>query len=283
MILPVASKPSDPARDFCQWVYARPHQVKRDSLRQDAFLLSVLERAAVPMDVYANLAQITSVVGPFNTVWGIKSDGTDLILELYFYDYTREEKKFSPVEVLPHLELSPIASKIPPRSTYFMWSVEMNLKTAAVADQIDVYASGVGGTISAGICYSVGREGIQLKNLYSFFESRNDVQLILEALASSPRLSGAVQQCEFLRPGFMSEEVFVYSQKQQTDAIYFSRVSVASAIKAIKLWKRADLFRETFGLLQENICHHLFDVGIDVVPCTEHGANVQRVGIYGIM
>lgn len=277
------SMPTDRTRDFCQWEYSRPKLVHSSALRQETFLFHILRSEGISSRVFDILKKIQKIVGEFNTVWGIKKGDQGISLELYFYDYSRSELSLDPNRLLNETTGHPLIGKIPPRDCYFMWSVELNLATASFSDKIDIYSSAAGGTISAGVCYSVCNEGIQLKNLYSFFENPRDQQAIYDHLSSCPRLSSSVATCSFIKPGFMDEQVYVHSTKRHGDAIYYSRVTVRAAIQALATFSIGEPFHQTFKAFESMLDHHFFDVGLDLTYCYSSDSIVSRIGIYGIL
>ncbi|MDP2084420.1 MAG: hypothetical protein Q8K20_04425 [Gemmobacter sp.] len=277
------SRPGDPARDFCQWPYDRPSPPAIGALRQEAVLLDILAETVPGSALAARLAAIQTVVGRFGTVWGLKSDGRSLGVELYFYDYAREDRALSPARLA-----AAVPGLIAPGLTvddavpYFMWSLELDPTRDRPADTLDIYCNGFGGTVSGGVCYTVQQGGTELKNTYHFFESRADRAAIHEAMRSNPRFPGMAQLPEVLHPGAADEEIFVVAMKRVRDGVYFSRVRVGAALTLLDRCGIAGPIRAALARHQGVLGHHLFDVGLDYERAPDGTVQVTKAALYGI-
>lgn len=277
------SRPGDPARDFCQWPYVRPSPPVIGALRQEAVLFDILAETVPGSALAARLAAIQTVVGRFGTVWGLKSDGRSLGLELYFYDYAREDRALSPARLavaVPGL-IAPgltVDDAVP----YFMWSLELDPTCDRPADTLDIYCNGFGGTVSGGVCYTVQAGGTELKNTYHFFDSCADRAAILDAMRSNPRFPGLTQLPDFLRPGAAAEEVFVVAMKRVRDGVYFSRVRVGAALTLLDRCGIAGPILAVLARHHALLDHHLFDVGLDYERAADGAIRVTKVALYGL-
>ena len=277
------SRPSDPARDFCQWPYQRPQDPAVGALRQEAILFDILGSDDRFAALSKRLRMIQEVAGRFNTVWGLKGDGRSLSLELYFYDYDRQERRLSVdciADAVPDL-IDPkvrISGQVP----YFMWSIEPDLACNRPVDSVDLYCNGFGGTISGGICFSVNQAGAELKNTYHFFDALSDGEAILNALMSNPRFPGLQAFPAFLRPGLAQEQTYVVAVKRHRDAVYLSRVPVSAALALFDTCAIAEPLRTYLRRFEAELRHHLFDVGVDYV--IRNGAvHIEKVALYGLL
>jgi len=277
------SRPCDPARDFCQWPYQRPADPSPGALRQESILFDLVS-VSHPRPLFSSrLRAVQEAAGRFNTVWGLKSDGLTLSVELYFYDYRRENRSLPVARIADAVPgLIDPGVTVPDRVPYFMWSVEPDVDCLQTASDIDIYCNGFGGTISGGICYAVSAEGAELKNTYHFFDSRTDRSEILEALRSNPRFPGLKSFPAFLMPGSWTEETYVVSPKRNRDGIYFSRVTVAATIALLDACGLAAPITNQLRAHESRLQHHLFDVGVDYV--VQGGtARVTKAALYGLL
>ena len=277
------TRPSDPARDFCQWPYPRPAEPAVGALRQEAILFDIIGYDSRFATLSQRLQAIQELAGRFNTVWGIKSDGSALGLELYFYDYDRQDRGLSVARIadaVPGL-IDPMI-RVPDQVPYFMWSVEPDLASARPAASVDLYCNGFGGTISGGISYSVDRGGAELKNTYHFFDAISDGDAIVNALTANPRFPGFNAFPDFLHPGKAREAIYVVSIKRNRDAVYLSRVSVSATLALLDACAITTPLRNYLSTFEAELRHHLFDVGVDYE--VRNGAvQVAKVSLYGLL
>jgi hypothetical protein len=277
------SRPSDPARDFCQWSYPRPSEPSVGALRQEAILFHIFGSDDRFAALSKRLRRVQEAAGRFNTVWGIKADGRSLSLELYFYDYDRQERRLSvdciadavPELIAPNVRIS---DQVP----YFMWSIEPDLTCNLPVDSVDVYCNGFGGTISGGICFAVNQAGAELKNTYHFFDSHSDGDAILTALMSNPRFPGLDAFPAFLRPGMAHEQTYVVAVKRNRDAVYLSQVPVSAAVVLLETCAIAEPLRKCLSSFETELGHHLFDVGVDY-GIRNGAVQIEKVALYGLL
>jgi hypothetical protein len=275
-------KPSDPARDFCQWPYQRPNAPNIGAWRQEKILFDFLEDHQCRSALADMLKQIQLVNGRFNTVWGLKSDGRRYSLELYFYDYARRMRRLGPEEILTKANVKTVSGIFPDENIdYFMWSIELDLFADISAAEIDIYCNGSGGTVSGGICYSSSQNRLELKNLYYFYKSKPDQQNILEQLASQPFGGGLRRYPETLLPGALCEEIYVLALKRRHASLYFSRAPLEACLRSMEDWALLPDLRRYLHLHMQRYSHHLFDIGIDYrVDNTE--VQLTRMAVFGI-
>lgn len=279
------AKPSDPARDFCQWPYEYFRPPASGALRQEAILDHTLKVFDASGRVKTLIQKIQEKIGRFNTVWGIKSNQDHIGLELYFYDYARENRKFGPSDLNSVLDgYFNEGLKINERIPFFMWSLEIDLLQPHKIDQIDIYCNGAGGIISGGECFSVSQQGYELKNLYSFFEIPRDIQLAEEALISGPRFVQPISFPSCFAPGNSKEEVYVVARKRHNDAVYLSRMPLQPTIQTLE---RAAFNKKILDYLKHNehlFSHYRFDVGIDFdVTPNRSTVAISKSGLYGLL
>lgn len=277
------ARPNDVARDFCQWPYERPCLPSNSAIRQENILFNFLERFDQDGSRKSFLKKIQSKVGRFNTVWGLKISQDNVYVELYFYDYERENRYISPSDFnewfpwLFDVNLSHI-KKVP----FFMWSFELNLNSAFYVEDVDIYCDGHGGAISGGVCYQINNEGITLKNIYEFYESSKNKSEIYSALSGSPRLPHVSYFPVFAVPRGLDEQIYVVSHKRNNDALYLSRIEIDSVISLLSAIPYCDELHNFMIDNRLNLAHHLFDVGLDIEPA-DNRFTVRKVGLYGLL
>lgn len=277
------SHPKDPSRDFCQWEYPRPSAIHSRSIRQENIIFSAAEQLDPSGQTLKILHLIQETAGYFNTVWGLKNSGAKSSIELYFYDYERKFTAISPNIILKSVShLLHADFNIPDTTSFFMWSMEIDPENDKIIKDIDLYFSGAGGTISSGECYTLGEDYYEFKNIYYFFESSRDKELIYEALKSSPRTTKNTDFPSFLHPGMACEQVYVVARKRFSDGIYLSRVPLSKSIEILEYTKFDQTVRNFLKKNYSSLEHHLYDIGIDYkIDCQNH-FSIEKSAIYGI-
>jgi hypothetical protein len=286
----IQSRPSDPARDFCQWPYDPPATLAPNALRQSAILFHALALMPNGPALLAIVLRIRAFWGRFNTVWGLKSTHGDLGLELYFYDYDRAERQ---TKISTFLRAFPdlfapsftIEDAIP----FFMCSIEFNAEDAGLLaagkplTTLDLYTDGFGGTTSAGLCHAWDGVNLTLKNIYRFYDSRPDRAEITSAMAASARTSRIKNIPPELCPGAWQEEIFVFAQKRSSDCVYFSRINIQVTHELCAKFAFSPEIVRFLANQKANLAHHLFDVGIDYTVSSGGAALPAKAGLYGLL
>lgn len=277
------TKPSDPARDFCQWPYRRPKPIRGGSLRQESILWEAARQADSSGEFAGKLREIQSAAGRFTTVWGVKWSAGVLSFELYFYDYAREARRNGPAKMQAQLpEVFAFSNVIDESIPFFMWSTEASREDGYEFSSPEIYCSGTGGSISGGICYASAAGRLELKNLYYFFERSGDVDAIIERLEASPKIIRSNRLPGFALPGSAPGEIYVVSQKRFHDGIYLSRLTVKETISILRQCKFSEgvtRYLEQHHLALE---HHLFDIGLDFEEDAQSGLKVTKSALFGI-
>ena len=275
-------KPSDPARDFCQWPYARPSAPAVGAWRQEKILFDFLEDHQCRRTLAESLRQIQTLNGRFNTVWGLKSDGRRYSLELYFYDYARRMRRLDPADILTGAHVKTASGIFPDKNIdYFMWSIELDLFADVPAQEIDIYCNGAGGTVSGGICYAWSQNKPELKNLYYFYQSTPDRQEILDQLDAQPFGAALRRYPETLLPGALSEDIYVVALKRRHASLYFSRAPLEACLRIMEQWGFLPELRHYLDRHAPKYTHHLFDIGIDY-RVENNAVQLARMAIFGI-
>lgn len=260
-------RPSDPARDYCQWDFEMPVPPAPGALRTSALLYQSFEYAGVTDKMRPVIQGIQNRWGRFNTVWGVKWADGQMSWEFYFYDYTRDERRRGMTDFcdatgdLINCPLTP-----DDRLPYFMFSVELEPKhlTGVPLDQIDIYMGNPGSNVSSGICYGLTQAGLELRNFYFFFDAARERQAIEDKITESIHMTYKdVDMAQLLWPEMEGVKTIVVANKRHRDSVYFSRIRAGQLLHFLQRLKfpasTCDYLRENEALFD----HHLFDVGWD--------------------
>ena len=148
-----------------------------------------------------------------------------------------------------------------------MFSIDIDndlISAARELEEIHMYIGNPGSTVSSGICYSLTSMGTRLENFYFFFDTRKQMKDIVgKAVCSAyfDDIQTGIDQ--ILWPELRNCSVIVVANKQENDAVYFSRINVDQLIFFLK---RLRYPRDLVSFVQENrsnLDHLLFDVGFD--------------------
>ncbi len=281
------SRPGDIAQDFCIWPYTPPRVATDDALRSVALLYKSFEAAGVGAEMLALTDTLRNRWGRFATVWGMKWSDAGPSWEFYFYDYAREARRLGVADFLDatkgllRCDLTPDDEK-----PYFMFSVEVSAAhlQGTPLDQIDIYMGNPGSTVSSGICYGMSAAGYHMRNFYFFFNAEREAKEIHDKLTESIYLpANRVRMDDLLWPEMAGVETVVVANKQQRDAIYFSRIRAAQLAIFLERLSFPEPLRD---YLQENmdaLDHHLYDVGWDF-DCDIDGKITPTKGsFYGLL
>ena len=260
-------RPSDPARDYCQWDFEMPVPPVPGALRTSALLYKSFEVAGVTETARPVCAAIQSCMGRFNTTWGVKFAGGEMSWEFYFYDYARDGRAKGMTELLaalaPHV---PCALTPDDRLPYFMFSIELtpaHLRGAPL-EQIDIYMGNPGSNVSSGICYGPTAAGLGMRNFYFFFNAAQERQQIEDKITESIHYPYREHPIEpFLWPEMEGVETIVVANKRHRDGVYFSRIRVAQLQHFLDRLGFPEGIRDHLAETAPLFDHHLFDAGWD--------------------
>lgn len=279
------SLPGDVYADYCQWPY-NPPAPTGGKLRQSSMLWASLEAAGAHPNLAAACRQLRRVVGSFRTVFGVKLQDGRLSFEFYFYDYARVQRALSIPRVLAALRPYVSCSLQPAEDLpYFMFSLDLDhaiVTGGAVLDEIDIYIGNPGSTVSSGICYAQRASGIELKNLYFFFDAQAERGHVVDKVLSSAHIDASFDPGGILWPELVDCGVIVVANKRRHDGIYFSRIRAEQLAVFFEKagWPRGLV--ELYRLHQDRFRHLLFDVGLDY--SVENGRAVfLKSAFYGLL
>ena len=281
------ARPSDPARDFCQWPFALPRPPAPNALRSEALLYAACAAAGFDGRMEALLTRLRDAWGRFETVWGVKCAGGALSVELYFYDYDRTGRRRGLAEfrrtVAPVIDCAvPARDELP----YFMFSAEVDAATLARGrlEQVDLYLGNPGSSVSSGLCYGLEWDGArEFRNAYFFFDARREGERAWDKLTESVFVPQGADRTDFFWPEMEGMEILVVANKRHSDALYFSRIDVDS----LRVFLARLGFPEPLqAFLAENhgrLRHHLFDAGWDFRCAPDGHVHPVKGGFYGLL
>lgn len=248
--------------DFCLWPY-EPLTHPADKRPYSDLLRASFELAQRPDRLQDLLKRLQNALGPQATVWGIKWDGQAFSWELYFYDYARLERTVSIARLstllgqdwteVPQLEHIP----------YFMFSIEVN-DSGAIAPGVDVYTGTPGSDVSAGLCHTCNRDGVRFKNLYHFFDAKQEFEQVLQKLSCSMQLPAPIPGLdELLWPQTRRCQTLVVANKRAADGLYYSRVRADQLCWFAGRMGYPAPLRHWLEAERDSYSHMLFDLGVD--------------------
>ncbi len=259
--------PPSPHRDFCLWPYA-PAEPPGPHSADGAELLLLLTGAVGAAEPWRGIiAGLRRALGPHATVWGLKWDGGQLSVELYFYDYARVERRTGLPEAMAALErVLADGVTLDPTVPYFMVSLELPLRPQGLApiETADIYIGNPGSAVSSGLCYRLDAEGMELKNLYFFFDRQTGWDDFLGKLACSAQVPLRRIDLAHMAPGWLTAcRTVVAANKRRADAVYFSGIPAAALLRFLGEFGWPVPLAQAFAAERARYDHLLFDVGFD--------------------
>lgn len=277
----------DPPLDYCLWPYDPPRLPDAQSWQSSALLYHSFAHAGLSGRMIALCDALRARVGPFGTVWGVKCRDGALSWEFYFYDYARMDRRFS-IRDFTEATRGILNVDLPPADDrpYFMFSVEVGAEHLAgrPVEQIDLYIGSPDSALTSGICYGLGREGLELRNFYFFFDAARHAQDIRDKIASNAHVpQQRLDLDDVLWPEMAAAQTIVVANKRHNDGLYFSRIGVR---ELTEFQQRLAMPRGMRDFLTDNAArfsHLLFDVGYDYLPDPEGGLRYLKGSFYGLL
>lgn len=270
--------------NYCLWQY-QPRTPPAGKFKAASLLYHSFEVGQVHENAFRIVQLIRDAFGVGNTVWGVKLIDGVLAWEFYIYDYRRRERERSISRLVE--AISPLATCSVPvdeNPPYFMFSIDIDnrlLSGTRELDEIHMYIGNVGSSVSAGISYSLTKQGRRHENNYYFFrakEHRDDIigKVCCSAFIDSP----SIDVDSILWPELADCSTICLANKQHNDCIYFSGITVDQLLFAmIKLCYPS----EVVSFIMDNrlkLDHLLYDFGVDYT--LESGQmSVVKSGYYG--
>jgi hypothetical protein len=283
---PERSAADDPYFDYCLWNY-EPPTPGAGKLRSINLLLHSFEVAGADPRLAEVSRAIREGMGSFQTVWGVKQNsGGGLSWEYYFYDYQRLLRESSIPKLLdiiaPYIKCSLRYSE---ERLYFMFSIDLDdalVTGARDMAEVNVYMGNIGSSVSSGICYSLTEGGLELDNLYYFFNAKEEIDTIAEKIVNSAHLDlPKIDIDDILWPEMLDCPTIVVANKKNREGVYFSRIRVDQLIFFLKRMNYPEKLVSYVMGNQAALDHLLYDVGFDYVM-EDGNIQILKSCYYGI-
>lgn len=277
--------PGDRFADFCLWDYP-PVAAPTGGLRSSTLLWAFLDAAGWPAEVAECCRAMRSALGPFQIVWGAKQRAGALAVELYFYDYARLQRRVSLARILSALQ--PYAAcdlAVSERCPYFMFSLDLTPEVLAARrlEAVSIYVGNPGSSVSSGLCYALTADGLQLTNLYAFFDRAAQLDEIRAKLSCSAHLDlDGTWPDILLRPALMHCGIVVVANKRGNDGLYFSRLRLRGFLDFLCGSGLPQAFIDFVMAHRGSLDHLVFDIGYDY-RVVEGRVEIIKTAIYGLL
>ena len=278
-------KSGDPFRNYCHWPYDPPASGS-GKLRPSVLLYKAVNEMPHSAWVTNSLQAIQHGIGDFRSVYGIKRIADQWALEIYIYDYERQDRLVS-IERLQEatdglLRFPQIAD---PRLPYFMFSFDLTENAArqnGVLDVVHIYIGNPGSQVSSGIAYEFSARGRQLENFYFFFDAQKQQKEIVDKLECSVYCdTWRISLDELYRPELRDCQTICLANKRTCDTIYFSGVNIDQLLFFLNWQQYPDDYIRFVEDRHHELDHLLYDVGVDY---RANGGQIEFVkhGFYGV-
>ena len=276
--------PGDPYYDFCLWEY-EPAAPQEDKIRSVNLLFQSFAVAALDQKAFRLVESLRQGIGVFNTVYGVKQIGGRLAWEFYFYDYRRRNRERSIASVLRAIRpFAPCSVRPNENLNYFMFSLDIDqdlLVGNREIEEMHMYIGAPGSTVSSAFCFAISPGGTRLENYYFFYRSEQ-IQEIMNKIAGSAQVdTSVIDMNNIIWPQLRDCEIIVIANKQQNDAIYFSRIKVDQLIFFMKTLRYPQLLIDFIEQNREKLNHLLYDVGFDY-RMEGRDLVILKSGYYGV-
>ncbi len=275
----------DPYFNYCSWPYVPPNP-GLGKLRPSTLLFRAIEEMPHGQWVCGIVQAIQRGIGDFRSVYGIKQIDGQWALEIYIYDYGREDRVIS-IERLVNACAGQLAlpKTVNPNVPYFMFSFDLTEKAAVqngTLDSVHVYIGNPGSDVSSGIAYEFTQSSRQLENFYFFFDAQKHQDQIVAKLQCSVFSESWSVPIELLyRPELKNCHTICLANKRTCDTIYYSGVDVDQLLFFLDWQKYPADFSGFVNDRRSQLDHLRYDVGIDYRVMNGQIAFLKH-GIYGV-
>lgn len=277
--------PEDPYFNYCLWPY-EPVQDGVGQLRASSLLFRAIQEMDSSDWLYAAIRAIQAGIGDFRSVYGIKFADGQWSLEVYLYDYERQDRIVSIERLMASCgQFLTLPTTVSPSVPYFMFSFDLDSQVAKQGGAIDVvhvYIGNPGSTVSSGICYAHTHDPKQtrLENFYFFFDA-NDVQAICDKICCSVFLNEEQSLLDTVyRPELARCQTVCLANKPKSNTVYYSGIDLSQLLSFLAWQKYPASFAEFVEAHQDRLKHLRFDVGVDYTVCGDDVVMLKS-GIYG--
>lgn len=275
--------------DFCHWEYA-PRASWEGKFRSAELLRQSFRDAGRGDQGDRLCSALTSGIGSFQTVWGVKWDGSAVSWELYFYDYARRQRQVS-VDVVRHvLEgvlILPTYAPVVGDPPYFMCSVEFDagaLSGDRPAKEVNIYLDNAAFDGNSGHSYRLTDGGPVLGNSYYFNDRAGGLRRVHDLVATSLHLGTASRELQDWNSRYRGVEgsMIVVANKTLSDGLYYTRLDHRALARFIGDFGFPGTLLDLLEGEGTPFDHLLFDVGFDVRSAAS-GSEVRKSAVFGVL
>jgi hypothetical protein len=273
--------------NYCLWPYKPYRPLANDDQPAISLLFESFRLHGVDAYCHELVSQLIHVVGPCQTVFGIKTVDGEPSWEFYFYDYeslNRRLSSFSIIRCFPGCEQ--VSQSLDDRIPYFMFSLEITLQQiqAQISPSLTFYLGNPGGALFGGKSYCVDSANFQIRfqNIYHFYDYQLNQQEIVHHLSSSLHLRGCFASdgyAPFNAYSFFVCQTLCIAHKPTCDGLYFSGVPLTSLLDFCSTFHVHSMLADFLLNQRSAFDYLLFDVGLDC-QLTTAGHAFPKTAIY---
>ncbi len=288
---PLARRPEEDARadEILRDYVLAPYPPRRDpsgGLRAVNLLIESFALAGVEDEGVRVIDRLRALLGAGHTVWGVKCVDGELGWELYVYDPGRARPEAQVDAIIAALAdvIPPVDRRAaPPRIDHHMVSLQLDVRVlrGLAAPTLTYYVHG-DDEPGASRSYTLTRDGLQLANLYTFHDPRQDVRALLARVRASVHLgTPAIGVAALLWPELHRCRRICIANKRSADGVYWSGVDTDQLAWFLGRMAWPAALRASLDARRARYGHLAWDVGIDVAIDRATGAaHPSRSAIY---
>lgn len=275
----------DPYLNYCLWPY-EPVTEGNGKLRASSLLFRAIQEMESSDWLYSAIRSIQAGLGDFRSVYGIKYVDGQWALEVYLYDYERQNRVVSIERLMAACgNFLRLPATVGGHLPYFMFSFDLDTTVAAANGKIDlvhVYIGNPGSTVSSGISYGFSDDPLntQLENFYFFFDA-SDTEAVTDKICCSAFLDDRDLLLATVLPSELTDcNTICLANKPRSNTVYFSGIAIQQLLFFLKWQDYPIEFAEFVQQRQLQLNHLRFDVGIDYTV-VDNKVVILKSGIYG--
>ena len=278
-------RPGDPYFNYCHWPYEPPNP-GTGKLRPSALLFRAIADMPHGEWVCQVVQAIQRGIGDFRSVYGIKQIDGQWALEIYIYDYARQDRIVSIERLVEACAGQLVLPKsVNPKTPYFMFSIDLTEQAATQngsLDSVHVYIGNPGSDVSSGIAYEFTPTGRQLENFYFFFDAQKHQDQIIDKLQCSVfSESWSVPIEQLYRTELKNCHTICLANKRTCDTIYYSGVDVDQLLFFLDWQGYPHEFIRFVHDRRSQLDHLRYDVGVDY-RAIDGQLEFIKHGLYGV-